>query len=183
MGLSTALCSDQDVSPTQAWNYIRGRPLFGGLEAQHLGKLAVALRDTVKCHGYVCSPSPTWSHTGRRAASIGNNFGAVVDRTLFDPLISQLPFKGQPYGSRYHIPISLPPRCPGNLILLSTCTLHQPGTFQYGDMQAQASQRRRNQPFMGPSGAHTRHDDSLCAIRPSYCASSHTTFSLNFPTM
>jgi hypothetical protein len=42
-----------EMTPIQAWDYLRQRPQFGGLDMQRLRALGVALRDTVKCHGFV----------------------------------------------------------------------------------------------------------------------------------
>ncbi|TLS25581.1 hypothetical protein PpBr36_07873 [Pyricularia pennisetigena] len=57
--------SDHEVTPVQAWHYIRSRPQFGGLEVGVLGRFARKLRDAVKCHG----------------------FGAVIERTKFESLV------------------------------------------------------------------------------------------------
>ncbi|TLD19085.1 hypothetical protein PspLS_09971 [Pyricularia sp. CBS 133598] len=57
--------SDHEVTPVQAWHYIRSRPQFGGLEVGVLGRFAGKLRDAVKCHG----------------------FGAVIERTKFESLV------------------------------------------------------------------------------------------------
>lgn len=96
LGLSSALVSDQDVTPVQAWNFIRCRPQFGALEVRRLNKLAVALRDAVKCHGCVWSPPPT---TPRAVipADIDDRFGAVVNRRFFENLVLQLLLDGQPF--------------------------------------------------------------------------------------
>ena len=51
LGLSSNLCTDQQITPVQAWNYIRSRPQFGGFEVQSLGRVVNSLRDAVKCHG------------------------------------------------------------------------------------------------------------------------------------
>ncbi|KAI6374253.1 hypothetical protein MCOR25_003197 [Pyricularia grisea] len=45
--------SDHEVTPVQAWHYIRSRPQFDGLEVGVLSKFASKLRDAVKCHGCV----------------------------------------------------------------------------------------------------------------------------------
>lgn len=55
--------SDHEVTPVQAWHYIRSRPQFGGLEVGVLGRFAGKLRDAVKCHGCVfaaLSPLRFW---------------------------------------------------------------------------------------------------------------------------
>ncbi|TLD10422.1 hypothetical protein PgNI_06538 [Pyricularia grisea] len=57
--------SDHEVTPVQAWHYIRSRPQFDGLEVGVLSKFASKLRDAVKCHG----------------------FGAVIERTKFESLV------------------------------------------------------------------------------------------------
>ncbi|KAK1958879.1 hypothetical protein LY78DRAFT_359832 [Colletotrichum sublineola] len=67
LDLSTDLCSDGELTPTQAWNYIRTRPQFGGFEIQRLQRLAEKLRAEVKCHG----------------------FGAVINSQNFERLVFQ----------------------------------------------------------------------------------------------
>ena len=56
LGLSSELASDHEVTPVQAWNYIRCRPQFGGIEVRSLGRLAESLRNSVKCRGYTSLP-------------------------------------------------------------------------------------------------------------------------------
>ena len=51
LNLSSALCSDEEVTPVQAWNYLRSQPHFDFLETQSLQTLANKLREAVKCHG------------------------------------------------------------------------------------------------------------------------------------
>ncbi|KAL8365546.1 hypothetical protein RB595_004389 [Gaeumannomyces hyphopodioides] len=75
LSLSSELAAEHEVTPIQAWNSIRRRPQFGGLEVRSLGRLAKSLRDAVKCHG----------------------FGAVIDRRVFDKLVSQFLFDGSPF--------------------------------------------------------------------------------------
>ncbi|KAF3763382.1 basic-leucine zipper transcription factor nucleus DNA binding regulation of transcription, DNA-dependent [Cryphonectria parasitica EP155] len=60
--LSKALCSsDREVTPVQAWDFLRSQQQFGMFELQSLQTLAQLLRDTIKCHG----------------------FGAVIDQETF----------------------------------------------------------------------------------------------------
>ena len=40
-----------EITPIQAWNDLKSRPLFGGLDVKSLMHLADTLRDAVKCHG------------------------------------------------------------------------------------------------------------------------------------
>ncbi|KAH7310676.1 hypothetical protein B0I35DRAFT_481974 [Stachybotrys elegans] len=54
-----------ELTPIQAWDYLRSRPQFGGLDMQRLRALGEALRDTVKCHG----------------------FGAVIQKNLFEQMV------------------------------------------------------------------------------------------------
>ncbi|KAK2032528.1 hypothetical protein LX32DRAFT_189986 [Colletotrichum zoysiae] len=65
LDLSTDVCSDGELTPTQAWNYIRSRPQFGGIEVQRLRRFAEKLRAEVKCHG----------------------FGAVIDAQNFETMV------------------------------------------------------------------------------------------------
>ena len=51
LSLSPDLASQGEVTPVQAWNDIRRRPHYGGMNAQTLKTLAEKLRDAVKCHG------------------------------------------------------------------------------------------------------------------------------------
>ena len=53
LNLSPILSSDGEITPIQAWNYIRAQPYFTGLKPRLLGKLGERLRSAVKCHGYV----------------------------------------------------------------------------------------------------------------------------------
>lgn len=53
LNLSPILSSDGEITPIQAWNYIRAQPYFGGLKPRLLMKLGDRLRVAVKCHGYV----------------------------------------------------------------------------------------------------------------------------------
>ena len=53
LNLAPDVCSEDEVTPVQAWNYIRGRPLFGGLRVQDLRTFVEKLREAVACHGYV----------------------------------------------------------------------------------------------------------------------------------
>ena len=104
LSLSSALCSDQEVTPVQAWNYIRCRPQFGGLGVKRLGEFAATLRDAVKCHGCVprppsSSPSPLTALFLRAGppVNVDNSFGAVVNRSFFENLVFQLLLDGQPF--------------------------------------------------------------------------------------
>ncbi|KAL7798325.1 hypothetical protein V8C37DRAFT_367356 [Trichoderma ceciliae] len=50
--LAPSVSADGDVTPIQAWNYIRRQPHFGWFEIQHLNNLAEKLRGAMKCHGF-----------------------------------------------------------------------------------------------------------------------------------
>ncbi|KAI1493516.1 hypothetical protein F5X96DRAFT_666725 [Biscogniauxia mediterranea] len=52
LDLAANLCSDGEVTPIQAWNYVRRRPHFGGVEVRSLRDLEERLRRMVKCHGF-----------------------------------------------------------------------------------------------------------------------------------
>ena len=52
LALAPNLLTAGELTPIQAWNDIRHRPQFGGLDAQCLRTLAKRLREEVKCHGY-----------------------------------------------------------------------------------------------------------------------------------
>ncbi|KAH8595469.1 hypothetical protein B0O99DRAFT_622977 [Bisporella sp. PMI_857] len=52
LSLSSAMCAEDELTPTQAWHSIRQQPHFGGLELKDLQKLASKLRDTINCHGF-----------------------------------------------------------------------------------------------------------------------------------
>lgn len=43
--------SDQEVTPVQAWHFIRSQQHFGSLEIHNLQALARTLGNTIKCHG------------------------------------------------------------------------------------------------------------------------------------
>ncbi len=58
LALSSQLCADGEVTPVQAWNYIRSQPGFETLDVLRLRMLADSLGHAIKCHGYVsCSSS------------------------------------------------------------------------------------------------------------------------------
>jgi hypothetical protein len=98
LGLSAALGKDDaEVTPVQAWNYIRCRPQFGGLGVLRLGRLAEKLRDAVKCHGYVKHSSKPLRPLLQANLGTGDRFGAVVNRRLFEGLVFQLLLDGQPF--------------------------------------------------------------------------------------
>ncbi|KAH6894741.1 hypothetical protein B0T10DRAFT_590474 [Thelonectria olida] len=65
LNLAPNLVLDGEVTPIQAWNYIRCQPHFGGLRARDLWTLAEGLRDSIQCHG----------------------FGAVVQQGIFEDLV------------------------------------------------------------------------------------------------
>ncbi|KAI0124085.1 hypothetical protein BJ170DRAFT_72585 [Xylariales sp. AK1849] len=50
--LSPLLCSDGETTPIQAWDLLRRKPQYSGLQLHDLRLLAERLRDTIKCHGY-----------------------------------------------------------------------------------------------------------------------------------
>ncbi|KAI1283348.1 hypothetical protein F5Y07DRAFT_349396 [Xylaria sp. FL0933] len=53
---------ESEVTPIEAWHYIRSQPYFGGMEARNLYRLIGQLQEAAKCHG----------------------FGAVIDRESFE---------------------------------------------------------------------------------------------------
>ncbi|EHK24733.1 uncharacterized protein TRIVIDRAFT_220174 [Trichoderma virens Gv29-8] len=52
LNLAPSVSADGDVTPIQAWHYIRRQPHFGGFDMQSLNKLAERLREAAKCHGF-----------------------------------------------------------------------------------------------------------------------------------
>ncbi|KEY72616.1 hypothetical protein S7711_06252 [Stachybotrys chartarum IBT 7711] len=52
LSLAPDLSCDGEITPIQAWNIIRSRPQFAGLDVQKLYMLSEALRKSVKCHGF-----------------------------------------------------------------------------------------------------------------------------------
>ncbi|KAI0423003.1 hypothetical protein F5X98DRAFT_1413 [Xylaria grammica] len=75
LALSSELCPESEITPIQAWNHIRSQPLFGGLEAPNLWRLAEKLRDAATCHG----------------------FGAVVKREFFEKLVFETLLVGRAF--------------------------------------------------------------------------------------
>lgn len=67
LSLSSTLCSDGELTPTQAWHHIRHQPNFGGIQIQSLRLLAERLLKDEKCHGYVHPPN-IWQLICRRFA-------------------------------------------------------------------------------------------------------------------
>ncbi|CRK12013.1 hypothetical protein BN1708_002406 [Verticillium longisporum] len=65
LNLTPDLSNDGEITPIQAWNSIRSRPQFGGVDLRKLWALAEGLRDAVQCHG----------------------FGAVVKTQVFERLV------------------------------------------------------------------------------------------------
>ncbi|KAF6809328.1 hypothetical protein CSOJ01_07013 [Colletotrichum sojae] len=51
LDLSPDLCSEGELTPAQAWHYIRSQPNFGGIKIESFQILAARLRETVNCHG------------------------------------------------------------------------------------------------------------------------------------
>ncbi|KAI0506371.1 hypothetical protein F5B22DRAFT_624001 [Xylaria bambusicola] len=52
LALSSELCPESEITPIEAWHSIRSQPLFGGMRAQNLWRLAERLRDEAICHGF-----------------------------------------------------------------------------------------------------------------------------------
>ncbi|TFB05406.1 hypothetical protein CCMA1212_003041 [Trichoderma ghanense] len=52
LNLAPSVSGDGDVTPIQAWHYLRRQPFFGGFEMQSIARLAERLRDAAKCHGF-----------------------------------------------------------------------------------------------------------------------------------
>ncbi|KAF5012637.1 hypothetical protein FDECE_1329 [Fusarium decemcellulare] len=73
--LAPDLSNEGELTPVQAWNNIRCRPNFGGLDARNLGTLAEKLKKAVKCHG----------------------FGAVVKQSVFEGLVYETLMVGRTF--------------------------------------------------------------------------------------
>lgn len=60
--LSSDLAAENEVTPAQAWQYLRAQPRFADLELARVYAFACQLRDIIKCRGYVpplgALPSP-----------------------------------------------------------------------------------------------------------------------------
>ncbi|KAK1471403.1 hypothetical protein CTAM01_16526 [Colletotrichum tamarilloi] len=52
LALSPHVCFDGEMTPAQAWEYIRSQPHFGGIELRRLWALADRLMEGIKCHGF-----------------------------------------------------------------------------------------------------------------------------------
>ncbi|KAL0777544.1 hypothetical protein CaCOL14_007062 [Colletotrichum acutatum] len=52
LALSPHVCFDGEMTPAQAWEYIRSQPHFGGIELRRLWALADKLMEGIKCHGF-----------------------------------------------------------------------------------------------------------------------------------
>lgn len=52
LNLAPSVSPDGDVTPIQAWHFIRRQPQFGYFEVQRLNRLAERLREAAKCHGF-----------------------------------------------------------------------------------------------------------------------------------
>ncbi|KAK0390832.1 hypothetical protein NLU13_0335 [Sarocladium strictum] len=69
LALAPAVTSgDAELTPIQAWDLLRRKPMIGSLDLRTVMNLAETLRDSVKCHG----------------------FGAVMELGLFDLLVGDL---------------------------------------------------------------------------------------------
>ncbi|KAJ4209705.1 hypothetical protein NW759_013349 [Fusarium solani] len=75
LSLAPDLSDEGEMTPIQAWNNIRCRPNFGGLNARSLGILAERLKKAVKCHG----------------------FGAVVKQSVFEGLVYETLIVGRTF--------------------------------------------------------------------------------------
>lgn len=58
LNLAPSVSEDGDVTPIQAWHYIRHQPHFGGFEIQNLNRLAEKLLVAMKCHGFGAAIQP-----------------------------------------------------------------------------------------------------------------------------
>ncbi|KXH68256.1 hypothetical protein CSAL01_12213 [Colletotrichum salicis] len=52
LALSPHVCFDGEMTPAQAWEYIRSQPHFGGIELRRLWALVDRLMEGIKCHGF-----------------------------------------------------------------------------------------------------------------------------------
>ncbi|KAK1676277.1 hypothetical protein BDP55DRAFT_112184 [Colletotrichum godetiae] len=52
LALSPHVCFDGEMTPAQAWEYIRSQPHFGGIELRRLWALVDRLIEGIKCHGF-----------------------------------------------------------------------------------------------------------------------------------
>ncbi|KAL2024240.1 hypothetical protein VTK56DRAFT_9396 [Thermocarpiscus australiensis] len=68
LALAPQVTCEAEVTPIQAWDEIRRKPVFGSLDLRCVMSLAERLRDAAKCHG----------------------FGAVVDYAVFQKLVGEL---------------------------------------------------------------------------------------------
>ncbi|KAL7922925.1 hypothetical protein ACQKWADRAFT_290716 [Trichoderma austrokoningii] len=59
LNLAPSVSEDGDVTPIQAWHYIRHQPHFGGFEIQNLNRLAEKLLVSMKCHGFGAAIQPS----------------------------------------------------------------------------------------------------------------------------
>ncbi|KAK1245240.1 hypothetical protein MKX08_004869 [Trichoderma sp. CBMAI-0020] len=59
LNLAPSVSEDGDVTPIQAWHYIRHQPQFGGFEIQNLNRLAEKLLVAMKCHGFGAAIQPS----------------------------------------------------------------------------------------------------------------------------
>ncbi|KAF4457926.1 hypothetical protein F53441_279 [Fusarium austroafricanum] len=71
--LAPDLSGEDELTPVQAWDNIRNRPNFGGLDTRSLGVLARKLMAAAKCHG----------------------FGATIKRSVFEGLVYETLISGQ----------------------------------------------------------------------------------------
>ena len=51
LALAPTVSGQQDVTPIQAWDELRRKPVLGGLDLRSVMALAERLRDAAKCHG------------------------------------------------------------------------------------------------------------------------------------
>lgn len=71
--LSSSIPLDGEVTPVQAWDYIRRHPQYSTLDCARLAKLQAALVEFVKCYG----------------------FGGVVDQGVFEEKVWDMFSKGE----------------------------------------------------------------------------------------
>lgn len=59
LNLSPEVCSEGELTPTQAWNYIKSQPHFSVIDVQSLRTLTEELCKKIACHGWV-QTSAAW---------------------------------------------------------------------------------------------------------------------------
>ena len=76
---------EDEVTPVQAWNYIRRHPSFDSIDVERLRKLTGKLLKEVKCYGYVAFINAVL--LAKAIAKAQHRFGAVIEQDVLENMV------------------------------------------------------------------------------------------------